>query len=96
VSKYVTKATDSRDLVPWLAHTVDVETGEITAEVVAGRYRTWSMSRDWGSTMAEVRAASAVYARLKADQAADRDLELALDLLLDSLGGVPEPAAGDG
>lgn len=55
-SKYVTKATDSREDVPWWGDVVDEETGEITQEVVPGRYRTWSMSRQWGLTMAAVRA----------------------------------------
>jgi hypothetical protein len=55
VSKYVTKACDSRAEVPW----VDLVTGE----VVEGRYRTWSMSREWGQTMAQVRAIGAEYAR---------------------------------
>lgn len=55
VSKYVTKAADSRRDVPWWGETVDHETGEVSEGVVAGRYRTWSMSRQWGSTMSMVR-----------------------------------------
>lgn len=56
VSKYVTKATDSRELVPWWGEVVDLDSGEVTEGVIAGRYRTWSMSRGWGLTMAAVRA----------------------------------------
>lgn len=46
-AKYVTKACDQRGEVPW----ADLETGEVTE----GKYRTWSMSRDWGLTMAAVK-----------------------------------------
>jgi hypothetical protein len=93
VSKYVTKATDSRDLVPWLAEVFDPDTGEVTWQVIAGRYRTWSMSQQWGSTMAQVRAASSAYAQLKAAEAASRDLERALATVSDVL-GLPDPLAG--
>ena len=86
VSKYVTKATDSRDLVPWLADVVDLRTGEVTQAVIAGRYRTWSMSRDWGSTMAQVRAASSAYARLMASEADAAALAQALETVQALLG----------
>jgi len=56
VSKYVTKATDSRALVPWWGQVIDYGTGEVTEAVVDGRYRTWSSSRGWGLTMAAARA----------------------------------------
>ena len=56
VSKYVTKAADSRDEVPWAGDVVDRLTGEITREQVRASYRTWSSSREWGLTMAQVRA----------------------------------------
>ena len=56
VAKYVTKATDARESVPWHGQLVDRETGEVTEGLVDGRYRTWSMSRRWGLTMAAVRA----------------------------------------
>jgi hypothetical protein len=49
VSKYVTKAAEDRASVPFV-HAV-------TGEVGPGRWRTWSASRRWGSTMAQVRAA---------------------------------------
>ncbi len=65
VAKYVTKAVDLRAQVPWLAEVVDSRTGEVTVAEVPGRYRTWSMSRHWGGTMAGVRAAAAVYALSK-------------------------------
>lgn len=96
VSKYVTKATDSRDLVPWLAQVVDPLTGEVTEEVIAGRYRTWSMSREWGSTMTEVRRKSAAYAELKRAEQASKDLENALYTCLAMLPGhsVIDPLAG--
>lgn len=73
VSKYVTKATDSREDVPWLAaghvleadeggHLVDVDT--LTGETRPARasYRTWSCSRQWGLTMAAVRSECALVA----------------------------------
>jgi hypothetical protein len=56
VSKYITKATDSRHDVPWWGDVIDYETGEVTEGVIDGRYRTWSCSRGWGLTMAAVRA----------------------------------------
>jgi hypothetical protein len=55
VSKYVTKSCDQREEVPWKADVVDLQTGEITREVVRARYRTWSMGRQWGLTMKEIR-----------------------------------------
>jgi hypothetical protein len=65
VAKYVTKTGDERDFVPWRADVVNVETGEVTRCLVKARYRTWSCSRSWGLTMAQVRAEAAVYARAK-------------------------------
>lgn len=62
VSKYVTKATDSREQVPWVIDQVDQETGVVDRLEVAGRYRTWSCSREWGMTMAQARAEAAAYA----------------------------------
>jgi hypothetical protein len=73
VSKYVTKATDSRDEVPWVPdghELVEDEHGQVldvdsaTGEVKPARaaYRTWSMSRQWGLTMRAVRAEAAEYA----------------------------------
>jgi hypothetical protein len=67
VSKYITKATDSRGVVPWMGEVID-QVDELTGEIsftegqVDARYRTWSMSREWGLTMAAVKADAAVYA----------------------------------
>ena len=61
VSKYITKATDQRADVPWWGQRVDYSTGEVSEGIVDGRYRTWSMSKGWGDTMATVRAAGAVW-----------------------------------
>lgn len=67
VSKYATKACDTRDEVPWVADVstelVDKRTGEITVSTrpmhTRATHRNWSSSRTWGLTMAEVRAAVA-------------------------------------
>jgi hypothetical protein len=50
-AKYVSKTCDDRYDLPWL----DRE----TSEIVKGnsRYRPWSASRHWGTTMASIRAA---------------------------------------
>jgi len=56
ISKYITKACDVRESVPWWGELVDVQTGEISGGLVPGRYRTWSSSRSWGMTMADARA----------------------------------------
>jgi len=55
VAKYVTKACDSRDVVPWGADVVDEKTGEVKRQLVDGRYRTWSASQGWGLTMAQIK-----------------------------------------
>lgn len=75
VSKYVSKSTDSRSDVPWWGTTVeiDIDTGEVVEHEgpVDGRYRTWSMSREWGMTMAAARAhARAFVAAREAEMAA--------------------------
>lgn len=60
VSKYVSKATDQRSDVPWWGQTIE-DVDQITGEISFGegqvdaRYRTWSMSRNWGLTMAAVK-----------------------------------------
>lgn len=94
VSKYVTKATDSRDDVPWADDVVDVRTGEVTRGVVPGRYRTWSMSREWGDTMAEVRARAAAYASARAAAAEGQALGEALAVLAAALGPVVDVSDG--
>lgn len=54
VGKYVTKAADGRDAVPW--DEVNEHTGEVVS-VDEAAYRTWSSSRGWGMTMKVVREA---------------------------------------
>lgn len=78
VSKYVTKATDSRSSVPWWGVAdVDESTGEITEGDVDGRYRTWSKSQRWGLTMADVRREALDWVRAREAQlAADGMLTL--------------------
>jgi len=70
VAKYVTKACDQRESVPWHRERIDYDTGEVTEQTDA-TYRTWSSSRTWGITMAEVVAAS----RRAAERAAARRAE---------------------
>ena len=65
VSKYVTKATDARGEVPWVVDHVDRETGVVHRLESDGKYRTWSMSKKWGLTMAQVRAAAREYAEVR-------------------------------
>lgn len=88
VAKYITKAVDSRGDVPWWGeelHDVDTVTGEMIYRegLVDARYRTWSMSRRWGLTMAAVKADAREYARAKAKAEEDQ----ALDVLVSVLGG---------
>jgi glutamine synthetase len=95
VSKYVTKATDARADVPWLGEVVDTSTGEVGVGQVEARYRTWSMSRKWGDTMATVRAAASEYARKKRHELGARSEGEALAALAAVLGAVttiPEAA----
>jgi hypothetical protein len=73
VSKYVSKATDSRDEVPWVADVVDEATGEVRLMQTTARYRTWSASQNWGMTMKVLRAGI----REAAQRRAARLLELA-------------------
>lgn len=92
VSKYVVKSADTRRAVPWVTDWVVLETGEVVEEVArAARYRTWSMSRDWGVTMADVKRAAAerwLAAAAARDQAAE---DQALMLLGAEFGAVPVP-----
>jgi hypothetical protein len=53
VAKYVTKAATERKRVPYLHRR--------TGERGPGRWRTWTASRDWGWTMAEVKAAQVAW-----------------------------------
>jgi hypothetical protein len=71
VSKYVTKSCDDRDEVRWerLDYArVDRETGEIPITTTP-TFRTWSCSRDWGLTMAEIVAAARRAAVLRPEAA---------------------------
>jgi hypothetical protein len=93
VAKYVTKACDAREDVPWVAESVDLRTGEIARGPVTARYRTWSTSRGWGMTMAAVRADAAAYAATRAAALAATAEADALALLGAVLNAVPlEPA----
>lgn len=74
VSKYITKATDNRQLVPWWGDKIDYETGEVTEGLVEARYRTWSMSRGWGLTMAAVRAEGLAYVKILEEKSAVQGL----------------------
>jgi hypothetical protein len=57
VAKYVTKACDSRDEVPWRTDVLDESTGEIRPMHTDASYRAWSASREWGLTMRVIREA---------------------------------------
>jgi hypothetical protein len=90
VSKYVTKACDSRESVPWAAETVDVHTGEISRGRIHARYRTWSCSRSWGLTMREVRALAQEQAIKARDLRHERHMESAFAAAAPLL--APDPA----
>jgi hypothetical protein len=92
VSKYITKACDARDDVPWWGERIDYETGEVTEGMIAARYRTWSQSQGWGTSMAAVRAEASVWARVYED----RQSEPAIALLVAQMGAEPLPAMMDG
>lgn len=81
ISKYVTKASGDRAVIPW--ETVDEATGELTGK--RATYRLWSSSRRWGVTMKEIRATQAAQARARARYLAD---------LLEALADDGETAAG--
>ena len=63
VIKYVTKTAGDRSSLNWL----DFETGEIV--LGNDRYRVWTASRRWGTTMREVREVQAHWARKEANPA---------------------------
>jgi len=89
ISKYITKACDVRDSVPWWGEVIDYRTGEVTEGLCPGRYRTWSSSRSWGMTMADARAVCREFVQRR--QAVEHDALLAF--LEKTLGAVevPEP-----
>jgi hypothetical protein len=66
VAGYVAKSCDSRDQVPWVAEFVDEETGELCVGPCVPTFRTWSQSRNWGQSMAQIRTV----ARRKYEQVA--------------------------
>jgi hypothetical protein len=85
VAKYVTKACDSRDEVPWRSDVVDRATGEIQRLHTFASYRTWSASRGWGLTMREVRQiASRARAAVKPSANAESCVALVDGLAADS------------
>lgn len=92
VSKYVSKSTDQRDEVPWVADVLDRETGEVRAMHTVPTFRTWSASQNWGMTMKVLREA----VRLAAQARAARLLELAETRPANHQGDVmAPPASGD-
>lgn len=56
VAKYVSKSVDDRSSIPWVTRD-----GEVTS--ATGRYRVWTASRRWGSTMADVKLAQRAWAQ---------------------------------
>jgi hypothetical protein len=80
VSKYISKSADARWDVPWRADVIDVETGELTRQLVKARFRTWSASRNWGTTMVQLRAEAAVWARANLSSSPTADLPAATPL----------------
>jgi hypothetical protein len=62
ISKYVTKASGDRAVIPW--ETTDETTGELTGK--RATYRLWSSSRRWGVTMKEIKSAQCAQARARA------------------------------
>jgi hypothetical protein len=79
-AKYVSKTATDREAMPWL----DLSTGEVTR---ANRYRPWSSSRRWGSTMKSIKQAQAAWAIAKAAAPAAADAAEA---------GTPAGAVGAG
>lgn len=55
VAKYVSKSCAARSKMPW----VHRQTGEVTDG--HGRYRCWTSSRHWGTSMGDVRAEQAAW-----------------------------------
>jgi hypothetical protein len=92
VAKYVSKAVDDRDAVPWVADVVDEHSGEVRLMHTTATYRAWSASRGWGMTMKVLREAIRDAARARAA----RLLELGsgLEVAPDSDQPAP-PASGD-
>lgn len=77
ISKYVTKASSDRAVVPW--ERLDEETGELIGK--RATYRLWSSSRRWGVTMKEIRAAQSAQARARANYLREWSALLADDVM---------------
>lgn len=56
VAKYVTKACDDRDDMPWVIEVVDQDSGEVRRMQSTPTFRTWSRSHGFGVSMKAVRA----------------------------------------
>jgi hypothetical protein len=72
VSKYVTKSSGDRDLVPWTVDVVDEQTGEMRSMKTTASYRTWSAAQSWGFTKKGLREISR--AQVRARETYRRDL----------------------
>lgn len=86
VSKYVTKACDTRESVPWYDERINRSTGEILERTDAA-YRTWSSSQSWGLTMRECVDAARRAVNLQ---------QTSLHRLGDGEGPVPDGPEGSG
>lgn len=75
ISKYVTKASGDRAVIPW--ERLDFTTGEVSGK--RATYRLWSSSRKWGVTMKELKAAQAAQSRARARYLAELVEALAAD-----------------
>lgn len=67
VSKYVSKSSTERDRAPFVHHQ--------TGEVGPGRWRTWTSSRAWGSSMAAVKASQRAWILEQLSDVGDREAE---------------------
>lgn len=92
VAKYVVKACADRSGMPWVHH----RTGEVSNG--HGRYRCWTASRHWGTTMMQVRAQQAAWWAAQAEAAPPAEpappgpldpssQSYAVELLIRELGG---------
>ncbi|MGH7485563.1 MAG: rolling circle replication-associated protein [bacterium] len=90
ISKYITKACDVRESVPWWGQQINYQTGELTEGLTDASYRTWSSSRKWGFTMSDAKAASAAFAQRKLAQIQEEALGV-LNLMLGAVPVVPDP-----
>ncbi len=95
VSKYVTKSCDVRASVPWLGELLNPATGEVTIGRVPGKYRTWSMSESWGTSMGEIRARAAAYARKKTAEAVELRQAAAIGVVSEICGPTTSVEAAD-